>query len=114
VSKYLVKLAVTVISITTMLSATSCVQRRDPSPETDGAGARGPAIETRDEGDDDAQPEMTGSGTIKNICIAAAGSVDEKEAFCRSALVPPHKKQGCWMRVLPSPAEWIGWCAWNF
>ena len=79
------------------------------------------AIVTRDS--EDVGSELGGSagedaqemgGVAQQICVAAAASINTREAFCRSVLVPPYLKQPCWSKVPESAAQWIGWCAWVF
>jgi hypothetical protein len=132
--------AVVTLSLSCALAAASCADSPAATPATD----RAPREDTKDIGDDpDIGPDIgsetpvrTGSdpgnepqvgdmetepapapeGSIAlDMCVAAGkAGFDARGAFCRSILVPPQKKQGCWSRQLLSVVEWIGWCNWNF
>ena len=95
--------------------AAACVQ----VPETESGSGPTSAVETRDSEDTESEPggssgEESPVALVRDLCIAAVVSIDAREAFCRSILVPPYTKQACWARVLQSPASWIGWCSWAF
>lgn len=97
-----------VLSLASALCAVSCVRNADPSaePEDDDEPINNTPILAEEPGV---------LGLAKDLCLAMANAgPDARAEFCRSAVVPPHKKQGCWMRVFLSPAEWTGWCNWNF
>jgi hypothetical protein len=98
--------AAVALSFGCLLVAASCVQGQEVS-ETESVGGDTPAIEPKDD-------EELGGLTTGDVCLAAASGIPAREAFCRSALVPPYLKQSCWAHVLLTRVEWIGWCSLYF
>jgi hypothetical protein len=85
----------------------ACIQGGPAVSETECSSGDTPAIEPQD--DDEA-----GGLSAGDVCLAAASGIPAREAFCRSAMVPPYLKQSCWAHVLTTRVEWIGWCSLYF
>jgi hypothetical protein len=104
------------VSLFCALSTASCVQSPYPS-EANGVHER--AVGTENEGSLDFESEppdgaAVPQGLARDICYAAAGGLEARREFCRSALVEPTLKQSCWAHTLESRVKWIGWCSWYF